>query len=280
MTTEPTSDGVLDVVSLSDPNYESNGLRSATVFSPALRHRVDCTFWSSGRTTGPLHLVILLHGVYASHWAWTALGGAHLVADALAREGSVEGFALAMPSDGLDGHGSGYVTTHAGKVESWIIDEVPRVAALAMPGVDPVASISVIGLSMGGFGALSLGAWHGGRVRAAVGMSAITRFEEMEPFVGPLDRYTIDPERRSVRNGLIRNQDQLPRLSIDCGTDDPLLDGNRRLHSELDAAGIEHRWAEHPGGHDWSYWHARLPEALRFCLDGSAPAGAAAVPVR
>jgi enterochelin esterase-like enzyme len=43
-----------------------------------------------------------------------------------------------------------------------------------------------------------------------------------------------------------------------------LLEANRRLHAELQAAGIAHQYAEHPGGHDWAYWTRHLADTLRF----------------
>ena len=211
---------------------------------------------------------MLLHGVYASHWAWTESGGAHVVADALIADGDVAPFALAMPSDGMSGHGTGYVTTNYGDVERWIVDEVPALAALAVPGVDPAAPFSIVGLSMGGFGALTLGALHGDLITAAAGMSSITEFAQMEIFVGSLDCYVIDEQRRSVLGTILANRQRLPRIRIDCGSDDLLIAHNRELHESLDVHGIAHAWDEYPGGHEWAYWNARLPEAIRFCCNG------------
>lgn len=260
------SDGPFPTVELSDPRYERDGIRHSTVFSPALGHRADCTFWLPVDRTTRCRLVVLLHGVYASHWGWSVSGGAHTVAEALATSGDVAPFALAMPSDGLYRHGSGYVTTQAGDVERWIVEEVPALAALAAVPIDPAAQLSIVGLSMGGFGALSIGAWNADRVESVVGMSSITDFDEMQLFVGDLGDYAIEPRRRRVLDSILANRDHLPRIRFDCGSDDPLIDGNRRLHTELDAAGVAHEWAEYGGGHEWAYWHAHLGEAIRFCV--------------
>ena len=259
-------------IEVSDPAYEHDGLRCATVFSEALGGRADCTLWSPPEDTGgPLPLIVLLHGVYASHWAWTLAGGAHIVAAAMVASGEVAPFALAMPSDGLYRHGSGYVTTNAGAVERWIVEEVPAIAELAIAGVIAAAPLAIVGLSMGGFGALSIGAWNHPRVTAAAGMSSITDFEQMSYFVGSLDDYDIDHRRRRVIDSIIANKDKLPRLHIDCGRDDPLIEHNRSLHAALVAEGVEHAWHEHRGGHDWGYWHEHLADALRFCVAPHAP---------
>ncbi len=69
-------------VALSDPNYETNNLRYLTFKSPALRGRGDVTLFvpPSQENATNLNLIILLHGVYGSHWDWTHKGGAHRTA--------------------------------------------------------------------------------------------------------------------------------------------------------------------------------------------------------
>jgi S-formylglutathione hydrolase FrmB len=250
---------LLEPVELSEPAFEVEGLRHATCNSPALGRRGDVTFWASP-AEGPLPLVVLLHGVYGSHWAWAHKAGAHRTAAALQRP-----VALAMPSDGLFGLGSGYVRHSGGDFASWILDEVPALAAQAIP-VDPDAPIALVGLSMGGFGALLLGARHPDRVHAVNGMSSITSFDQMRFFVGDIDGYDVADEDRSVLDAMTAAT-ALPRIRFDCGDIDPLIQPNRRLHAALDELGIEHTYVEHPGGHEWPYWTEHLSAALEFVLD-------------
>jgi S-formylglutathione hydrolase FrmB len=251
-------------VELSDPAYEVDGIRHATANSRALGRRGDVTFWAPPDAGGPLPLVVLLHGVYGSHWAWAYKAGAH-------RAGARG--ALAMPSDGLFGLGSGYVSHGGGDFASWILDEVPWLAAQAIPGVDPDAPIALVGLSMGGFGALLLAARHPDRVRAAYGMSSITDFAQLRFFVGDISEYDVDDADRSVLDACIAAGDRLPPIGFDCGTADPLIEPNRALHAGLDAAGIAHRYQELDGGHEWPYWTAGLRRALTF-LDAARGHGA------
>ena len=56
----------------------------------------------------------------------------------------------------------------------------------------------------------------------------------------------------------------LPKIRIDCGTEDELLDDNRTLHAQLDKLGVEHEYEEFPGGHTWEYWDLHVREALAF----------------
>ena len=56
----------------------------------------------------------------------------------------------------------------------------------------------------------------------------------------------------------------LPRIGFDCGRTDPLIEPNRALHAGLDAAGIEHRYQEFDGGHEWPYGAEHLTDAMAF----------------
>ena len=91
-------------VEISDPDLESDGLRWMTVKSAALRRRTDLSLWVPEEGRGrAMPLVVLLHGVYGSHWAWALKGAAHRTAAALIRSGEIPPMVLAMPSDGLWG---------------------------------------------------------------------------------------------------------------------------------------------------------------------------------
>src|SRR5262245_39037121 len=119
-------------VEISDPRFERDGLRVVTVKSPALGRRADLTLWAPSLEVapGPLALVLLLHGASGSAWSWPLQGGAHLTAGRLIEAGEIPPLALAMPSDGLWGDGSGYVPHADADYERWIVEEVPAAAAL------------------------------------------------------------------------------------------------------------------------------------------------------
>ena len=188
----------------SDPDLEVDGLRHVTVYSAALGRRADCTFWAPAASTGsPLPLVILLHGVYASHWAWAYLGAAHRTAQLLIENGEIPPLALAMPSDGLWGHGSGYVAGPGGDSADWILEEVPALAAEVLAAVEPTSALAMAGLSMGGFGALLLGVRGTPRIRGIAGLSSITQFRDMSLFVGDLDVYGSDPGDLAIADAVL-----------------------------------------------------------------------------
>lgn len=254
-------------VEISDPLFEQEGLRFVTVKSPALRRRSDLCLWvPEAREIGTL--LILLHGVYGSHWAWSLSGGVHKTAKCMLAARELDPMVIAMPSDGLFGDGSGYLT-HPGceDVERWIVDEVPAVARIAAPALKADASVAIGGLSMGGYGAIRLGAKYADRFSSISAHSAITEIEEMTAFVEePLGDYLACAPREelSALHWLRRHRDRLPRLRFDCGVSDPLIQGNRALHRALEAEGIAHVYEEFAGGHEWPYWQEHVAGTLRF----------------
>lgn len=254
-------------IELSDPAFERDGLRCAMVKSAALRRRGDVSLWiPQAPAIGTL--LILLHGVYGSHWSWAFKAGAHLIAQRMIASGEIEPLVIAMPSDGLGRDGSGYLRwpEPGPDVERWIVEEVPAIARHAAPALVPEARIAIAGLSMGGFGALRLGAKYPDRFCAIAAHSAITDVDELASFVEePLSDYLACAPRDelSALYWMRKNKAALPPLQFDCGLDDPLLESNCRLADALNAEGIPHRFSMHPGGHDWPYWQHHFADTLR-----------------
>lgn len=252
---------------ISDPRFEAEGLRWVTVKSSALRQRVDMTLFVPrlAASAREVPAVILLHGVYGSHWAWALKGGAHRTAARLIEENRIPPLVLAMPSDGLWGDGSGYLHHSTQNFERWIIEEVPAAVRQAVPAVTENSPWFISGLSMGGFGALRLGAKYPEKFRAVGAHSPMTRFEQHSLFVEEkLETYNCPPEDQSVWETMLRNRARLPPFRFDCGTEDALLQLSRDLCEQMKQAGIVHEYAEFPGGHEWPYWEAHLASMLLF----------------
>jgi enterochelin esterase-like enzyme len=253
-------------VEISDPAYTPPGVHFITVRSPALRRRADLTVVvPEAAPDRPLPLITLLHGVYGSHWAWLYKGGAQAVLTELMAQGQIPPMALAMPSDGLWGDGSGYLRHAAADYRAWIVHEVAAAAALVVPETTHAPRL-LCGLSMGGYGAMRLGALHRGQYAAISAHSSVTDAVDLQQFIlegsGPFDLDEDQP--LDLITCLKNNADGLPALRFDCGLDDILLEPNRTLHGQLEAAKIPHIYQEFPGGHSWDYWNEHLADSLRF----------------
>ncbi len=254
-------------VELSPPMTEIPGLYFITIKSKALKQRADLTVYLPKTQVPPqkLPLVILLHGVYGSHWAWSLNGKAHSTLQRMIDQKQIPPMALAMPSDGLWGDGSGYLPHKNQNFEKWITDEVPLLVREQL-GISEIGNKHFIaGLSMGGFGALRLGALYPEKFAAFSGHSSITDFAQMKLFVEePLARYHCAESNKSVLKTILKNKKKIGPFRFDCGLDDPLIKYNRKLHQELLKSDIPHDFHEFPGTHEWKYWETHLEETLLF----------------
>ena len=252
---------------ISNPKFESNNLRFITVKSKHLKGRGDiCVFVPEGNTNTNLPIAILLHGVYGSAWSWSLSGGAHQTVQEMINLLKIKPMTLVMPSDGLWGDGSGY-TKHSGlDFEKWIVEDVIKAVKELIPQVKNTTKTFISGLSMGGFGALRLGAKYGNVFDAISAHSAITELNQMEEFVEEsLEEYVQEtPEDESVLKTILNNQKNLPPLRFDCGRDDILIKHNRLLSKELEACNIPHEYQEFEGKHEWEYWQKHLKDTLLF----------------
>lgn len=253
---------------ISDSRFESDHLRFMTVKTPHLRGRGDiCIFVPPGIQTGDvLPVVILLHGVYGSAWAWAYSAGVHLQAMKKIGNGDLPPMIIAMPSDGLWGDGSAYLAHNHLNFEKWIAEDVVIALSEKIPGADTKSPLFISGLSMGGFGALRIGAKYGSRFRGVSGHSSITSLGQMALFVEEDLRNYQQPSKveEDVLETIVKHRDTLPPLRFDCGADDPLIEYNRQLHRALTWNGIPHTYKEYPGAHEWSYWEEHIGESLDF----------------
>ncbi len=162
----------------------------------------------------------------------------------------------------------------------------------------------IAGLSMGGYGAVSLALAYPQVFGAAASHSGVLspRFLGPRPFAPP-GRYAMDTAQMKTATGglwtsmapafgrdtiawIARDPGHLavravqrqradgmplPALRVDCGVADPYIDQSRDFHATLDRLGVSHQYAEWPGKHDWAYWRVHSVESLVFLLRLTAP---------
>ncbi|MCR8560716.1 hypothetical protein KXD93_23875 [Mucilaginibacter sp. BJC16-A38] len=253
---------------VSNPSFENHNLRFITVKTPHLKGRGDICVYVPANVgpTDTLPIVILLHGVYGSAWSWAFSSGVHLKANELIEKGELPPMIIAMPSDGMWGDGSAYLPLNSYNFEKWIAEDVPDALALSIRGANESSPLFISGMSMGGFGALRIGAKYGDKFRAISAHSAITSLPQIKFFVEEsLKHYAQDTVAdEDVFETFVKYRKQLPPVRFDCGTGDLLINYNRSLHEKMDKEGIPHIYGENPGGHEWSYWSVHIVESLKF----------------
>jgi putative tributyrin esterase len=121
-------------------------------------------------------------------------------------------------------------------------------------------------MSMGGFGALRIGAKYGYKFRAISGHSSITSLPQIKFFAEEsLKNYAQDNiTDEDVFETFLHYRKQLPPVRFDCGTGDLLIKYNRSLNKKMDKEGMLHVYEENPGGHEWAYWAEHIIKSLKF----------------
>jgi enterochelin esterase-like enzyme len=248
--------------------YSRDGIHFLTFMSPALGGRGNATvFIPPGHERDrDLPIVLLLHGVFGDHWSWAFMGGAHVAALDVMRHQGCRPMAIVMPSDGIHGEGSGYLSHPGRDCERWIVEDIPGCLRENYECFSPASPLFIAGFSMGGFGALRLGAKYPRHFRGISGHASMTHWEQARIFFG--QQYQLPPmvpaEDFSALHWIEQNRHELSPLRFDCGSDDLLIQYNRELHSELEKRAIPHKFEEVPGRHSWDYCHQHVKDSLMF----------------
>nr|WP_304654306.1 alpha/beta hydrolase [Mycobacterium sp. PSTR-4-N] len=225
---------------------------AAGTFTSAARGGAP-TNWIIARPPGqtaPLRPVILLHGKDSSAATVMSMGAEQFLADAVAA--GVPPFALAA----VDG-GNGYWHRRASGDDpgAMVLDEF--LPLLAEQGLD-TSRVGFLGWSMGGYGAMLLGARLGAARTAAIcAVSPALWTAPGAAAPGAFDG-AADYEANSVWG--LPGLTGIP-LRIDIGDDDPFAAATRQFIGQLPtppAGGFS------PGGHNAAFWSSQLSSELTW----------------
>jgi S-formylglutathione hydrolase FrmB len=154
---------------------------------------------------------------------------------------------------------------------------------------------------MGGYGAVSLALRYPEVFAAAASHSGVLspRYAGPTPYAAPT-RYAMTVDTIRARYGpalwalmhpvfgrdttgwrardpavyarrLVASRARAPALFVDVGRDDAFLEQNRAFRADVAALGVDVRYAEWPGKHDWGYWRAHVRESLGWMAGIIAP---------
>lgn len=291
-----------------------------TLWSQALAtHKALVVYLPPSYRTSPgrrYPVAYYLHGATGDETNWIRRGRLAEVADSLVAAGLPE-MIVAMP----DGDAYSYYTTYnllldaagcrrlmlppGGSAEhdcvawphydDYIAYDVVRHVDRTYRTLATRAHRGIAGLSMGGYGAVTLALQYpatfaaaaahsgvlwpfdlapasaGGRPlpRSGADSAAFARYraENAARFVPVFGTDTAgwrarDPARLAAR--LVARGATMPALYADCGTDDLFLPESRAFRGAMGALHVPIEYHEWPGGHTWDYWHARLGDSLRW----------------
>ncbi len=206
-----------------------------------------------GKQTYPV--LYLLHGFSDDASAWTAVGRANVILDNLIAQGKAKPMLVVMPL----GYGAPEVLLPNSGVwrdlaiternfnkfrEALLTEVVPRVEA-EYAVIKDRNSRAIAGLSMGGSESL------------LTGLNTLDEFAWIGAFSSGGITEQFDIEFPAVDS---KTTEQLHLLWIACGTDDRLIDINRKLRGWLASKNIKHVDIETSGAHTWMVWRRNLME--------------------
>jgi enterochelin esterase-like enzyme len=200
-------------------------------------------------------VLYLLHGFSDEANGWTAVGRAHVILDNLIAQARAKPMLVVMPLGygapeivraGLGGfRDPGLRQRNFDRFRDALLTEViPQVEKSYRAAADR-GSRAIAGLSMGGTESLY------------TGLNALDRFAWIGAFSsgGLREEFDADfPRLDASANEKIR------LLWIACGTEDRLIDVNRKLRAWLTSKDVRHIGIETPGAHTWMLWRRNLAD--------------------
>jgi S-formylglutathione hydrolase FrmB len=247
-------------------DFFSEALSLSTSMTVVLPQRTTTQIGMAGAATGgPPPVLYLLHGLSDDDTIW-------LRRTSIERYVAPLGLAVVMPQV----HRSFYTDeAYGGRYWTFLSEELPELVGSLFRVSDHRADTFVAGLSMGGYGALKWALRHPDRFAAAASLSGAldvaglrtrrTRPEDPRLFERCFgDRELAGSDADLL--GLLRTADPaaLPALHVSCGTEDELIEDNRRFAATASAAGLPLTTDFGHGGHDWAYWDAGIQDVLAW----------------
>jgi len=223
-------------------------------------------------------VLYLLHGYSDDETGWIQFGEANMIADKGIANGDYPPCIIVMP----DGKVSWYINSFDGK-DSWEDMFVKEF----IPFIEKEYRIrakkefrAIGGLSMGGYGALTLSMRNTDLFSSCVALSSGTftdeeRFKDdthdhyFNDLYGPKQEGKVSDHWKAysplhLLESVDKEKLKSVRYYIDCGDDDFLYKGNSALHVKMRDLEIPHENRVRNGSHQWSYWRTGLYDGLKF----------------
>ena len=232
-------------------------------FSNALNRKVSFDMYipndSPEEKSRKMKVLFLLHGYTGDAWNWVPEHLAQKYNFAVVTPNGENGFWL----DGLS-TGHKYCTF----VGSELVGYIRRTFGLALTPDDTY----IMGLSMGGFGALHTAFTYPENFGKTAAMSSaliIHEIAKMKPgddngmanyayyreCFGELETVEESDSNPEVLVKRLKEKGSIPAIFMSCGTEDFLIENNRQFHSFLQDIDVPHTYFESKGSHDMDFWN-------------------------
>ena len=215
----------------------------------------------------PPPVLYLLHGLSDDDTTW-------LRRTSIERYVAPLGLAVVMPQV----HRSFYTDqAYGGDYWTHLSEELPELVSRFFRVSERREDTFVAGLSMGGYGAFKWALTQPERFAAAASFSgamdlrALEALRQTRPHEGDpklFERlFGSDPIPDSADLFTLLadlDPDRVPDLYLGCGTEDFLVDGNRKFVAAADGAGVPLTTSFVPGDHEWGLWDDEIQRVLAW----------------
>lgn len=221
-----------------------------------------------------LNVVYLLHGGGGGFRDWTN--------DSDVARFAESGLALVMPEGGSSYY-TNAVDPPRDRYEDYIVRDLIADVESKFPVATGRSNRAIVGVSMGGFGAVTLALRHpdlfsfAGGISSAIDVSrrafSIKRLQQSRHYnaiFGPAGSQT---RRENDPFVLVRtaNPQAAPYFFLTCGEQEGLLPANREFAALLESRHLRHELHTAPGSHDWNQWNSWLPDLFRSIAEHVSP---------
>ena len=226
-------------------------------------------------------VIYLLHGSSDNETSWIQFGEINRIMDEGIKSGEVSPAIIIMP----DGQSTWYCNDIE-KKNAWrdmFVNEL-------IPALEKNYRIkskkefrSIVGVSMGGFGALSIALNYPDLFSTCAPLSSAfysdddiinmkdKGYETFQKFCGVGFTGTDRVSKKWKEVDPFDLLEKLPvekassiRYYIDCGDKDWLIKGNLFMHLKMKDLKIPHEFRVRAGSHGWVYWRSSMPEVLKY----------------
>jgi putative tributyrin esterase len=209
-----------------------------------------------------LPVVYLLHGGGGGFRDWTN--------DSDVARFAESGLLLVMPEGGSSYY-TNAVDPPQDRYEDYIVSDLIADVESKFPAATGRSNRAIVGVSMGGFGAVKIALHHPDLFLFAGGLSsaidvprrafAIKRFHQSRHYSAIFGPSGSQTRRDNDPFVLARtaNPAATPYFFLTCGEQEGLLASNREFAALLAQHHYPHEFHTVPGGHDWNQWNAWLP---------------------
>ncbi|NLK99046.1 MAG: esterase family protein [Clostridiales bacterium] len=224
----------------------------------------------------PYKVLYLLHGGAGNAQDWTRF-------TSIERYAEEHKIAVVMPEVG----GSSFYAdmVHGYKYYSYLTEELPMVLNCFLPLSDRREDRFVAGLSMGGYGAFKWAFDKPEYFSAAGNFSGFSFIDEIlsedlahlskkdKQGISALAWGSIDnlletkSDTRYMVTNAVENKVDLPRLYAAIGTEDFSYEHGQRYLEFMRTNGVEVKYEEMPGAHDWNVWDQVVNRFIKWALE-------------